>query len=368
MLPDADRRRPACGRGRWSPSRVLAVFVAVNSLRIVEQASLLRVEWVKGAREPRPLFEKWNSFSRVTVSGDPTRPTPPQGWGLSATYPAGPRRPPALAPHRRRRRHRCSTGFDGRLEMVEHLKFDVTNAAHWLRRDARVLVVGTGGGRDVLSALAFGQREVVGVEINGDDPRRRQRALRGVHRPPRPGPARDVRQRRGAQLHRAPGPDASISCRSRSSTRGRPPGRARSCSASTRSTPPRRGASSSTVSRRAGCCRCPATTSIPAPDEMYRVTSLAVSALAQRGVTRPRDHLAIVRHATGADGQRAPLGVATLLVSPSPLSAADVDVLERAGASPAVRRRALARGTPPPRRSRRSPAARISPRSTRGSR
>ena len=39
--------------------------------------------------------------------------------------------------------------------------------AHWLRRDARVLVVGVGGGRDVLSALAFGQRDVVGVEING---------------------------------------------------------------------------------------------------------------------------------------------------------------------------------------------------------
>src|SRR5688572_5775998 len=64
-------------------------FVAVNSLRILDQATLLRVEWVKGARESRPLFEKWNSFSRVTVSGDPTRPIPPQGWGLSATYPAG---------------------------------------------------------------------------------------------------------------------------------------------------------------------------------------------------------------------------------------------------------------------------------------
>jgi hypothetical protein len=36
-----------------------------------------------------------------------------------------------------------------------------------LRRNARVLVVGTGGGRDILSALAFKQREVVGVEMNG---------------------------------------------------------------------------------------------------------------------------------------------------------------------------------------------------------
>ncbi len=50
---------------------VFAVFVAVNSLRIAEQTSLQRVEWVKGVREPQPLFEKWNSFSRITVNGDP---------------------------------------------------------------------------------------------------------------------------------------------------------------------------------------------------------------------------------------------------------------------------------------------------------
>ena len=40
--------------------------------------------------------------------------------------------------------------------------------------------------------------------------------------------------------------------------------------------------------------------------------------------------MAIIRHATGADGRVAPPGVATLLVSPSPLSAADVDALEAA--------------------------------------
>src|SRR5262245_38274765 len=58
--------------------------------------------------------------------------------------------------------------------------------------------------------------------------------------------------------------------------------------------------------------------------------ALAVTALARRGITNPRDHVAIIRHATGADGVHAPLGVATLLVSPSPLSAADLDALEAA--------------------------------------
>jgi hypothetical protein len=56
---------------------ILSVFIAVNSLRIGEQAPLLRFQYVKGGYEP--LFEKWNSFSRVTVFGDPTRPVPPRG-------------------------------------------------------------------------------------------------------------------------------------------------------------------------------------------------------------------------------------------------------------------------------------------------
>jgi hypothetical protein len=305
---------------------LLALFVSVNSLRIMEQASLLRVEWVKGTRQPRPLFEKWNSFSQITVNGDPARPTPAQGWGLSPTYPA----------------HRwvqqlwllidggagtLLTRFDGRLEMVEHLKYDVTNAAHWLRRDARVLVVGTGGGRDVLSALAFGQREIVGVEINEaiiDVVNAYFGSFTGhLDRDPRVTFVNDearsyiARQRQHFDILQislidtwaATGAGAFVLSEHSLYT----------AEAWThfldRLTP--RGLLS--VSRYYYD---------PRPDEIYRSTSLAVAALIERGVTRPRDHMAIVRHATGADGVSAPLGMATLLVSPTPLSAADVNALE----------------------------------------
>jgi hypothetical protein len=305
---------------------VFAVFVAVNSLRIVEQQSLLRVEWVKGAREPRPLFEKWNSFSRITVSGDPTRPTPPYGWGLSDVYPPD-RGVPQLMLLIDASAGTVLTRFDGRLDAVEHLKYDVTNAPHWLRRDARVLVVGTGGGRDVLSALAFGQREVVGVEINGAildvvtghfggftgrldrDPR-----VTLVNDEARSWIARQTRRFDILQISlidtwAATGAGAFVLSEHGLYTTE---------------------AWSHFLDRLApdGLLSVSRYYYDPRPDEMYRVTSLAVAALARRGVTRPRDHLAIVRHATGADGQRAPLGVATLLVSPAPLSAADVRVLE----------------------------------------
>ena len=58
------------------------------------------------------------------------------------------------------------TYYDGDPRTVEHLKYQVVNLAHYIRSNADVLVVGVGGGSDVLSALAFNQHSVTGVEIN----------------------------------------------------------------------------------------------------------------------------------------------------------------------------------------------------------
>ena len=301
-------------------------FVAVNSLRILDQAPLLRVQWVKGAREPHLLFEKWNSFSRVTVTGDPGRPTPALGWGLSPTWPAG-RGVPQLMLLMDAAAATVLTRFDGRPEGVEHLKYDVTNLAHWLRPDARVLAVGAGGGRDVLSALVFDQRAVVGVEINETildvvnahfgaftghldrDPR-----VRFVHDEARSYIARqperfDILQLSLIDTWAATGAGAFVLSEHSLYT----------IEAwrlfLDRLTP--RGVLS--VSRWYHEAR---------PDEMYRTVALGVAALAARGVTRPGDHLLAVRHLTGGDGRVAPPGVATLLVSPSPFSTADVDAAE----------------------------------------
>lgn len=60
------------------------------------------------------------------------------------------------------------TKFDGNLGALEHLKYDVTAMAHYLRSSTSVLVIGVGGGRDILTSLVFGQRHVTGVEINPD--------------------------------------------------------------------------------------------------------------------------------------------------------------------------------------------------------
>jgi hypothetical protein len=145
----------------------LGAFVGVHTILASHQLALLRLVWVKEAVESRALYEKWNSFSRIRIEGDPAALRPPFGWGLSPTYPAE-RRVRELMLVIDANAATPLTRFTGDPRELEHLKYDVTNLAHHLRPEARVLVVGTGGGRDLLAALAFGQRAVVGVEINRD--------------------------------------------------------------------------------------------------------------------------------------------------------------------------------------------------------
>src|SRR5579864_2619042 len=143
----------------------LACLVSVSVVRQRHQSSpLLRITWAKGRAEPIPLYEKWNSFSRIAVDGEPTRSTQVVTEGISPIYPAERR---ALQLHLR---------IDGgaettitswkRLEDLDYLQYDVKNIVHHIRNNGSVLIIGAGGGRDVLSALLMGQKSVRAVEIN----------------------------------------------------------------------------------------------------------------------------------------------------------------------------------------------------------
>jgi hypothetical protein len=161
------RGLPAGARPRGGRALVVALvaLAAVNGGLARLDRPLLRLFWVKGEWEPRPLYERWNSFSRVRVAGNPDWLGQPFGWGLSHTLP-GDVRVRQLGLNIDGSAYTVLTRFDGDAGALDYLKYDVTNLAHYLRRDARVIVVGAGGGRDILSALAFGQRSVVGLEIN----------------------------------------------------------------------------------------------------------------------------------------------------------------------------------------------------------
>ncbi len=128
---------------------------------------LLRFTWVKLGAEPPALYEKWNSFSRLRVFGNPFILEKPFGWGLSPVYPPE-RRVSQLCMSIDAAAFTPLVHYTGKPDEVEHLKYDVTNVANYLRPNSRVLVVGVGGGRDILSALIFNQKSVLGVDINQD--------------------------------------------------------------------------------------------------------------------------------------------------------------------------------------------------------
>jgi hypothetical protein len=152
----ADKRRHLVLAG------LLLIGAVVNS-----STGFFDLEFAKGNRAAPMLAMRWNAFSRVEVRGVPGSldvEREPTSVGLSSELRAS-----AKEVHLYYDGDAMTqiVGFDGDLAKVEYLLWDVTSAAHHVRPNPNVLVIGSGGGRDVLAALAGGSRRVTGVEING---------------------------------------------------------------------------------------------------------------------------------------------------------------------------------------------------------
>lgn len=304
---------------------LLGASAAAHNVLVWRQFPIFRILYIKGSFEARPLYEKWNSYSRVRVNGDRDEVIHPTGWGLS----------PAMPPDLPARQLQMDidvtagtvmTAFDGNPESVPHLKYDVTNLAYYLRPNASVLVVGAGGGRDVLSALAFNARSVVAVEINRDI----IRTVNGrfgdftghLDRHPR---VRFVNDEARSYITRAADTFDLIQI-------------------SLIDTWAATAAGAFVLSENSIYTVEAWTTFLnhltpggvlsvsrwyfrTTPAEMYRTTTLAAEALRQIGVSDPRAHIAIVRNMQLGNKAEGPDGVGTLLVSRSPLTPADLDRL-----------------------------------------
>ncbi len=69
---------PTVRRVAFSACVLLVAFAVVNTALVQRQAGLMSLTWVKGRVEQRPLWESWNSHSRIAVSGSLDRLGPPQ--------------------------------------------------------------------------------------------------------------------------------------------------------------------------------------------------------------------------------------------------------------------------------------------------
>jgi hypothetical protein len=321
-----------CGRFKRLAIACTLLFAAATVLHMVlveKQAPLLRLIWVKGAREERPLYEKWNSFSRIRVIGNPNAPAAPAGWGLSSTFRS---QPGGVRPVRNlwldidASAATVLTKFDGDLSAFDYLKYDVTNVAYYLKRDGRVLVIGTGGGRDILSALVFGEASVVGVEIN-------ENIIAAVN-----GRFGDFT----GHLDRRP--NITFVVDEARSYVARSHNTFDIIQISLTDTWAATAAGAFVLTENAlytveawklfldhltphGLLTVSRWYFLTRPSEIYRLTSLATAALQQLGVKDPRKHIMIVRAAPEASAA-APNGLGTILVSKEPFSSLAVDTVE----------------------------------------
>jgi hypothetical protein len=130
--------------------------------------SMIKLEKAKGVEIPKSAFTKWNSFSMVKVKVDenPSHNYPAFGWGISPVA-----RKLALVNNSASMDIDASAltpiiKFDGDMKKIESVKYDITAFAYHIQTPSSVLIIGPGGGKDVLTALAFGCTSVKGVEIN----------------------------------------------------------------------------------------------------------------------------------------------------------------------------------------------------------
>jgi len=136
------------------------LLAAVNA-----QTHWISVRYTKGGlRWGKGLYEKWNALSRIHIIPFGNKPF---GWGLSSAYKAE-SKVDQLYLNIDGAAGTVITKFDGTLEPLDYLRYDVTSLAHYLRSNGSALIIGVGGGRDVLTALRFGHPKVTGVEINHD--------------------------------------------------------------------------------------------------------------------------------------------------------------------------------------------------------
>ena len=149
---------PATSRSRYG---IIAVVVMVLSLggQLTGIAGF-DIGDAKGHVGDVTLFTKWNSFSRIGVY-ERTH----DNWSLSQTY-SGP------IPRTRYMDIDAAAStpileVKPDLSNVQFLKYELTAMAYRLKPAGfSALVIGPGGGRDLVSALVFGAGHVDGVEIN----------------------------------------------------------------------------------------------------------------------------------------------------------------------------------------------------------
>ena len=143
--------------GQRATALGLAVLSLLLSLNATQVIGLRITANKRGVDEARPVFSEWNTFSKIDLFVDSSEVVPGK-----------------LAPAFVFDEGTAATGLDFDLRpdvrsVLEHYKGDTlypSCLAYLGKHKPSVLVIGSGGGSEVLDALHYGAGRVVAVEIN----------------------------------------------------------------------------------------------------------------------------------------------------------------------------------------------------------
>lgn len=150
----------------------LVLVITLGGLLLVQVSTGgvdLRTVKLSLREELRPILEvKWNSHSRLAVldyfAPSEQHSFPFLSWGLSDRYSGWLPRQYLITIDGAS--ETPITEFQSDLARHEYLAWDITSLPYHLLPAAKTLIIGAGGGRDVLTALRFGSKDITAVELN----------------------------------------------------------------------------------------------------------------------------------------------------------------------------------------------------------
>ena len=147
---------------RWRVLFASLIILAIPTAAQLTGRAPFAVIDTKGHLGDRVLFSKWNSFSRVAVYDRPHG-----DWSLSPSF-NGPHIESLFMDIDSAASTPIVKGT-GQPSDARYLRYELTALGYHLVEQPEgfsALVIGPGGGRDLLSALVFGATHIDGVEIN----------------------------------------------------------------------------------------------------------------------------------------------------------------------------------------------------------
>jgi spermidine synthase len=149
------------GQKRFLMLTMICVLAVVGLIGINQRHNIVDVIYGRQGKETKNIFTKWNAFSRISLQ---IEKEPRLMHSLRIDQ--------RVDPMREQRGIEIDADaytqvlrFNGDLNTVSFLKQDLSSLGFMLAKKGEVLIIGPGGGRDVLMALLY-DHHVTGVDIN----------------------------------------------------------------------------------------------------------------------------------------------------------------------------------------------------------